>query len=655
MRSFVVFALFCCLGLQAQEGRKRLTFEQAVGLQGVEEIVVSPDGRNVAYRRRRANFLTNKREPSWSWGLCRSQPAPNAVAVVCSPDSRGLAMIVESEKDHGLYVSDWKGKKHICDVEKSNAFLPQKGKRLAWSSDGDHLAFAGTLEPKPETRDPVVVSRIQYKGRKELVDNRRTRVYVVANIANAEPRPLTPPGFDSHSIDWIPGTNEIVYLSNREPDPDAKHNYDIFVVNYVSGATRRLTETPGVEMTPMASPDGKWIAYTATTRKLTTIDSVAEDRHVWVMPARDGEARELNPGLDRRCTLAGWTPDAKAVLYLAQDHGKSVLWKTDVESGRSEALIDEQAWVGAAAMGADGTLYFTKEDPVTLRDVYRRKPGAPAAENVSRFTDSWRETYGWVEPETIHYRSFDGAEIEGWLYLPPGAEGTGKLPMILSIHGGPHGMYGYRYSGTFQFLVSRGYAVLALNPRGSTGYGQKFTDGCVNNWGGGDYKDLMAGVDYVLKQYPQIDAERLGVMGGSYGGFMTNWVVTQTGRFKAAVSIASVSNLISFYATSLYQDLVHAEFGGFPWEGKNFETLWKWSPLRYVKNVTTPTLLLHGEADNDVHITQAEEMYTALRRRGVPTRLIRYPREGHGLQEPKHRVDRLVRTIEWFDRYLRAE
>src|SRR5206468_754385 len=199
---------------------------------------------------------------------------------------------------------------------------------------------------------------------------------------------------------------------------------------------------------------------------------------------------------------------------------------------------------------------------------------------------------------------FDGTPVQGWLLLPPGATAEHKAPLLLFIHGGPHGMFGHSFSAPFQLLCARGYAVLYLNPRGSTGYGQKFSDGCVNDWGGGDYRDLTAGVDHVLAQYPQLDAGRLGVTGGSYGGYMTMWMIAQTGRFKAAVSYAGLSNLISFYATSLYQDLIHVEFGGQPWD--RYDLFWERSPLRHVRRVTTPTLLLHGEADNDVHITQSE-------------------------------------------------
>jgi dipeptidyl aminopeptidase/acylaminoacyl peptidase len=230
----------------------------------------------------------------------------------------------------------------------------------------------------------------------------------------------------------------------------------------------------------------------------------------------------------------------------------------------------------------------------------------------------------------------------------------GKLPLVLLIHGGPSSRFksGYYWETAWaQLLASHGYEVLMVNPRGSTGYSENFVKANRGDWGGGDYKDLMAGVDYVLAKHPQIDGERMAVMGGSYGGYMTNWIITHTDRFKAAASYAGLSNLVSFYATSLYQDLIHVEFGGPPWE--KHDILWDRSPLKYIKNAKTPTLILHGEADNDVHITQSEELYTALRYRGVETVFVRYPRQGHGATEPRQQVDILERELDWFDRHLK--
>lgn len=305
----------------------------------------------------------------------------------------------------------------------------------------------------------------------------------------------------------------------------------------------------------------------------------------------------------------------------------------------------------------DRTSYFalTISDSVSPAELWFGRIatgiGNERLRRLSNHNDGALHKWPVSEPERFTFKSFDGTPIQGWLIKPVGWREDRTYPLILSVHGGPHGMYGWGFNSTFQVYAAQGYAVLFLNPRGSSGYGQKFSDGTLNEWGGGDYKDLMAGVDEALRKYSWIDKDRMGVTGGSYGGFMTNWIITQTPRFKAAVSAASLSNLISFYSTSLYQDLIHAEFGGFPWD--NYDLLWQWSPLRYVKQAQTPTLFIHGEQDNDVHITQAEEMYTALKRRGVETVLVRYPREGHGLREPKHRVDALERTLGWFDRYLK--
>jgi dipeptidyl aminopeptidase/acylaminoacyl peptidase len=215
-------------------------------------------------------------------------------------------------------------------------------------------------------------------------------------------------------------------------------------------------------------------------------------------------------------------------------------------------------------------------------------------------------------------------------------------------------MYGYAFDLTNQIEATHGYGILYINPRGSAGYGQAFSDGCANDWGAGDYRDLMTGLDYAIAHDSWMDPERLGITGLSYGGYMTNWAVTQTARFKAAVAMGSLSNRIAFYGTSFYQDLIQAEFNGMPWDANNYETLWKHSPLAFVKNVTTPTMFIHGERDNDVPISEAEQLYTALKRRGIEAALVRfrYPREGHGLREPLHRVDQIRRSLAWFDRYV---
>jgi dipeptidyl aminopeptidase/acylaminoacyl peptidase len=655
-------------GASAQAGVARaLTPADTVAIRTIGDFAVAPDGASILFTMLRAAPQTNRLDTILML-LKTGQGAPTELrlpatsvsAIRWAPDSKRFAFFATDPGagQVGLYVMDVTapeatayGLKRICTYDRGNSFISKAGNALSWSPDGTKLAFAGTTEPAPRLGpDPVVVTRLQYKTRTSLSDNRRSHIFVVAATERSTPKPLTVGEFDNHSIDWRGDGSEIVFLSNREVDPDANLNYDIYAVNVSTGALRQVTKTPGVEMDPVVSPDGKSIAYLATTRPLTTIDSVAEDAHVFVVPFAGGEPRELNRALDRRSASPAWAPDSASVFFTASDHGRSLIYRVPAAGGASKPLFEKNAQIAGLSVARDGTLVFGMTDAVIPRELFRLPPGAGQPAQLTRLNADLVAQWKLVKPETIAFKSFDGTEIQGWLY--PALDARGKTPMILDIHGGPHGAFGYGFNPEFQLYASRGYAVLAVNPRGSSGYGQAFSDGCVNDWGGADYKDLMAGVDAVLKTHPSLDGDRLGVTGGSYGGFMTNWAITQTTRFKAAASIASVSNLISFYATSLYQDLVHAEFNGFPWDGANFETLWKWSPVAHVKSVTTPTLFLHGEQDNDVHITQAEEMYTALRRRGIEAAFVRYPREGHGFREPRHRVDAMTRAVEWMDRFL---
>jgi dipeptidyl aminopeptidase/acylaminoacyl peptidase len=632
----------CCLAFLAVSAFAQRPFTPAdtIAVHNLGGVAPSPDGKTILFSVDGTLMRIGSGEPEPLKGAPRG-----ASSVRWSPDGTRIAYL----RDGAVWTFDVRSGNatRVCDYRHSNAFLSKAGNVLAWSPDGTELAFAGTLEPAMPPQDPIVITRILYKGRTALADNRRTHVYVVP-AGGGQPRALTTGNYDEHSIDWGGDGKEVIFLSNHEREPDGKLNYDIFAVNVKSGAVRRLTDTPGVEMDPRVSPDGRFIAYTATKREITTIDSVAEDAHAWVIPIEGGTGRELNAALDRRTSGVEWSPDGKRVFYLAADHGSSKVCETTVdEQRRTSCEIGTGAQAGALAVVSDGSLLFTMTNHAMAPELFRSDPKTHEPRQLTRVNHDFSTSFAISKPETITFRSFDGTEVQGWLY--PALNARGPSPMILDIHGGPHGAFGFAFNPTFQFYAARGYAVLAINPRGSSGYGQKFSDGCVNDWGGGDYKDLMAGVDHVLATHASIDRARLYVTGPSYGGFMTNWVITQTPRFRAAVAVSSLSDLISFYATSLYQDLVHAEFNGFPWAADNYATLWKWSPLAHVAQVVTPTMFLHGEIDNDVHITQAEEMYTALRERGIEAVLVRYPREGHGFREAKHRIDAVTRTLDWFD------
>jgi dipeptidyl aminopeptidase/acylaminoacyl peptidase len=717
--NWVFFMCLLCLFVAPCFAQSRMRVADVVRVMGVSDAQISPNGQWVVYSvssvEEDKNLSTvwlarvgldsypvatptppRRPTPYVDWPEVRSAPRPllpagwNASTPRWSPDSNSIAFLSTHDEQDGLWVVklDKPEPRFLAPITSTNFFITYAGETFSWSPDSRRIAYISAKVEAPEptssqsrrTDDPRVIDRIQYKSRTSFSDNRRTHVWVVEVDRPPSPQQLTSGLFYDHAVAFSPRGDEVLFLSNREPDPDANNNSDIFAID-LNGQTRQLTQTRGCEFDPIWSPDGKSIAYTATTRDVTTIDSVAEDTHLWVIPASGGAGKDLTTEQDRRVRDPRWSPDGRSILYLAGDRGYTTIFKTGIDGGKlsrfSLFVLDSQLAAGfdpqeskqqfqitsfsfgnrAVTVGrgsATETAYpfvITMGNAMRPNEVWSGAGSLMPMRRLSAHNDSLLRSMRLVAPEEITFPSFDGTSIQGWSMRPPGCSSDRKCPLILSIHGGPHGMYGWSFNANFQVYAAQGYGVLYLNPRGSSGYGQRFSDGTINEWGGGDYRDLMAGVDEALKKNSWIDPSRLGVTGGSYGGFMTNWIITQTPRFKGAVAVASLSNLISFYSTSLYQDLIHAEFGGFPWD--NFEMLWQWSPLRYVRQVQTPTLFIHGENDNDVHITQAEEMYMALKRRGVEAVLVRYPREGHGLREPKHRIDALERTINWFDRYVK--
>jgi dipeptidyl aminopeptidase/acylaminoacyl peptidase len=637
----------------------------------------------------------------------------NATSPRWSPDSQRIAFLSLHDGQSGVWTITIKDRqaRFLAPVGETNFFITYSGESIAWSPDARRIAFVSAttegyqdaVEAPSKRNDPRTIERIQYKSRTSFSDEARTHVWVT-DVDRPEPRQLTNGPFYDHAITWSPKGDEIAFLSNHEPDPDANNNSDIFAVD-LQGRVRQITQTRGCEYEPAWSPDGKWIAYTATKREVTTIDSVAEDTHIWVVDAGGGPGRELTSEQDRRARDPQWSPDSRAIYYMAGDHGRTSIYRIPIRGGRVQELhfrvpVSLAPWfqmrsdfdsdTGPAETPEENVRAFgsfqiggfsvaskfptpLEETPIEERrgriraftpqmaltisgashpgEVWLTGPGfLRLSRRISGHNDAFLNSFSLVDPQEFSFKSFDGTPIQAWLMKPAGFREDRRYPLILSIHGGPHGMYGYGFNPTLQAYAAHGYAVLFMNPRGSAGYGQKFSDGTIGEWGGGDYRDLMAGLDAALRRHTWIDQYRVGVTGISYGGFMTDWIVTQTSRFKAAVSLAGVSDLISFYSISLYQDLIHAEFG-YPWD--DYDLLWRWSPLRYAKQAQTPTLFIHGEQDNDVHITQSEEMYMALKRRGIETVFVRYPREGHVFHEPRHRVDATERTLAWFDRYLK--
>lgn len=613
----------------------------------------------------RTNFYLNKAGESFTWS-----PDSRQIAFLSSPEVLSQSAPTDAAKTlqkSGIpeQVLRPLSREEIekLPVEVREMIFRAQGQAMGGISKGPTSPVESALSALPE--DPRIITRLQYKSRTAFSDNLQSHIFTV-DLATRQLRQITTGLYYEHSIHWSPKGDEIVFVSNHEPDPDRVNNSDLFTVNVNTFAIRQLTKTKGCEWQPAFSQDGSKIAYLATKREITTIDSVAEDTLLFLMPQQGGEPEDITGQLDRRVSQFKWGK-FRDIGFIVADQGKTLIYA--YLDGRRYKILDRVGQITSFAIGTEhwfltkAGCFYTLNEPSQPAELYvneaaRMEPDSDVIPvRPRRLTNTNQSLLTQIQLQDFRELRFqaEGTEVQGWLVPPTNLDEKKKYPVILNIHGGPHGMHGYSFNANTQALAAQGYAVLLINPRGSSGYGQKFADGCINDWGGGDYRDLMKGVDVALEKFPFLDKDRMGVMGGSYGGYMTNWIVTQTDRFKAAVASASLSNLISFYSTSLYQDLIHAEFsspaGNMPWD--NYDLLWERSPLKHIKKAKTPLLLLHGEQDNDVHITQAEEMYTALRMRGVDSVLVRYPREGHGFREPRHREDSLARTIQWFDRHLK--
>ena len=638
-------------------------------IRSVGEVRISPDGKRIAY-----TVLSNSRtgRPSsqiWIWDRAAGTTArlggerDSGTNLRWSPDSQSLAFTGRVDDESGLMVQRLDGSPALAlgRMLATNHPLPSTGSPLTWSPGSSRLAVANAV-PGPEGAeadgDPMVITRYLFKpgaseGQTRFNDNRRLQIQMV-DLVSHDPRPLTSDAYYNHSLDWSPKGDEILFVSNREADPDRVFNYDVFAVNIARATIRRITNTKGAEYHPVWSPDGTAIAMLATTRPLTSSETTMEDTHVWVMKADGTARREIGAVIDNRQGPPQWSADGVRVYFTVEERGDIRLYRLPVAGGTPEVVAPpagERGTVGAWSVAKDGTVAFAMTTPGGPGELYVCEPGA-APRRLSELNRDLLASRSIAPVERLQFKGADGLDIEAFLTLPPNRSAGTMHPVVVAIHGGPHGQQGPAFNLKAQVYASKGWATLMANYRGSTGYGQRFADAISKDQNGREAQDVLAGVDAALARYPWLDAGRMGIEGGSYGGQLANWIVTQTDRFKAAIPSAGIANLVSFNYTAFYHDYLAVEFGAFPHEAGTMDLLWERSPLRHVAKVKTPALILHGENDSDVPISEAEQWYIALKDVGVETVMVRYPREGHGLREPRHIIDALDRSLAWYERHF---
>ena len=636
-------------------------------LRSVGSVELSPDGRRIVYSVILRDRPSRPYGQLWIMDIAMQKSVPvggekdSSGGPVWSPDGKWFAFHGHQGEKGGLFIARPDGSEVtlLASPSGTNSPLPGAGNEVTWSPDGRQLAFVSST-PGPEAAeaagDPMVITRYLYKpdageGMTRFNDNQRLHIFAV-DLATKQVRQLTQGNFDEHSIDWSPDGKEILFVSNRETNQDEFFNYDIFALKVSDNSVRRLTATEYNEYEPLWSPDGKRIVFRGTRRGLTDRETTMEDTHVWVMNADGSESREIGAVLDNRQGAPRWAPDGNAVYFTLQERGSNRLVRLPISGGKPEFVVKDTGGVGGWSVGKDGTVAYGFASPRDAAELYLKTGnGAPR-----KLTDLNAQLFAGKqisEVESFTFISNDNKfEIEAFLTKPLGMTATSKHPLIVNIHGGPHGQNGPAFNFKNQVYAARGWATLNVNYRGSTGYGQKFADAVFGDQDGNEGQDVLYGVSAAVRRYLWIDRERLGIEGVSYGGQLTDWLITQTNEFKAAVPIAGIANLVSYNYMTYYNQYEEMEFGQFLHQGNLMDVAWERSALKHVAAAHTPTMLMHGENDNDVPIAEAEQFFIALKDVGTEAIFVRYPREGHGLGEVKHNIDSIDRCIAWYEKHF---
>lgn len=650
------FLTLLSVTVQAQD-RRPLEVDDLFSIKSVGGPAVSPEGDWIAYTIRETSLEDEKSETRlWMVASGGGEPIPlssedgSVGSPGWSPDGRYISFTANRNgSKNQVWVLDRRGgeAQQLTDVEQGIG-------SYAWSPDGSKLLLTVRDAEEPdsltgaraETTKPYVIDRLQFKRDYAgyLTGDRHTHLYVW-DVETKELTQITEGPFDESSPAWSPDGNQIAFVSNRTDDPDSNSNTDIWVVDAAAGATpRQLTTNAGSDSSPVWSPDGTQIAFV---RNLEPEIIWYDVNEIAVVSASGGEPRSLTGRLDRNARSIRFSESGDAVHFILEDSGDFHLASVDMRSGRVQRMVTGPMAVSSYDTdgGVTAALVATIDRPA---EIHVLRDGA--FDRITHTNDDFLEGISLARVEDIQFESPDGTAVEGFVTFPVGYRAGQTYPTLLRIHGGPVSQYAHRFSFEAQLFAAKGYLVVQTNPRGSSGYGQAFSQALWADWGGPDFDDVMAGVDHVIAQ-GWADPDRLGVGGWSYGGILTDHVIVKTDRFKAAISGASEVLYRSNYGHDHYQRFWEAELG-LPW-GETAQNWERISPFNYVENVTTPTLLMGGQDDWNVPILNSEQLYQALRRLGVPTQLVVYPRQGHGLSVPSYQKDRYERYLEWYDRYLK--
>lgn len=585
-----------------------------------------------------------------------------------SPDGQYLAFVSNRSGKNQIHIMPTTGgeARQVTKVKNgaTNPVWSPDGKKIAFNVQvkaGESLETVDSEEQDKKKEEPVEVTKMKYKADTVGLFTGKYQQLALFDLATEKVELLTEGAVHHTLLDWSPDGRYVLFGADFSEDEDFSFIQDIYLFDLATKEKHNLTNGKGLFFNGKFSPDGRYVALigndrkyeNATLNEIWLYDFETEElksiSFSWDIPVGDYVAADFQQGAVFPGAL--WNKDSTGIYFTASDLGSVNLYYTDL-SGNYRPVTKEAGHLYGVSVSEDVAV-ATASYPVEPSELYTVDLNTGKLTQLTTFNEYVLSEIALSDPEPLSYKSVDGWTVHGWIIKPVGFEEGKKYPLILEVHGGPHTMYANTYFHEMQMLAAAGFAVLYVNPRGSHGYGQKFVNAVRGDYGGKDYTDLMAAVDYALKTYDFIDESRLGVTGGSYGGFMTNWIVSHTNRFKAAVTQRSISNWISFYGVSdigyyfcEWQHLL---------DKSDFDGLWKISPLRYVDHIETPLLILHSEEDLRCPIEQAEQLYIALKHRRKTAKLIRFPKSNHELSRsgiPNLRIRRLNYIKEWFEQYL---
>ena len=663
--SAALVVVTCVSALPASAQTRGVTAEDYFAFETLGDPQFSPDGSTIAFVVTKVDKTQNRRR-SEIWTVAADGSREPAVLTTAPQSSNRPRWKPDGSALAFLSARPMPGET-AGDTPKTQVWLlplsggePRRVTNLQngvtgfqWSPDATRLVVESQSGPSDAAKSPSDVRHYFHANYKfndtGWFDDKRSHLWVVDVATGGSTQLTSGDNWNDSDPQWSPDGRRVAFVSDRSGHEfDESYDSDIWVIGADGSGLTKISDHNTEDASPRWSPDGQTIAFVNTIRDTA-------NKNIWlVSSAGGGHSRLAADGLDLIPANLRWADAGRALYFETGMKGTSQIYRVDVATRRFASITSgDRTFHLFTINDRTNRLAYAINDPTHLDDLFVADLNGRGERPLTHLNAALMKQLTLSPVERVPFKGADGWDVDGFFMKPVGWEPGKKYPMVLTIHGGPAGQLGFDWYHEFQVYAAHGWAVFFTNPRGSTGYGEKFERGIELNWGGKDYVDVMNGVDAILAKYAWIDRDRLGVTGGSYGGYLTNWIVSHTTRFKAAVTLRSVSNFISDDGTRDGAYGHKEDFEGDIFE--KFDAYWNASPLKYAKNVKTPTLVLHSDMDFRVPIEQGEQWFRALQHYGVPSEVVFFPRENHNLTrtgEPKHLVESLNWQVYWFDRYL---